>query len=222
MPPPMTSASTMSSSASITPSLSRDLRPAEHRDERPRRVPRADRAAPRPPGRAAARRRVGRRLRRPDDRGVRPVRRAERVVDVDVEARRPAGRRRPGRWPPRPGRSAGSRAARRPARARPSRARTGATEYFGIGLALGPAEVGARGDLRAVRPAATRSSGSAARMRRSSVIAPSSERDVEVGAQQHPLPVEGRQVLEDGTTPVGHATGWRRRRCSTRSTSRFE
>ncbi len=42
-----------------------------------------------------------------------------------------------------------------------------------VGLALGPAEVGARGDRRRPARAATRASGSAARMRRSSVIAPS-------------------------------------------------
>ena len=56
--------------------------------------------------------------RRTDDRGVGPVRRAEGVVDVDVEAVDELRRRRRGRWPPRRGRSAGSRAARPRARAR--------------------------------------------------------------------------------------------------------
>ena len=81
--PPTRIVSQRSSSASITPSLSLDLRAAEHRDERVRRaVEQArqhfDLAVQQPAAR------VREQPRRADDRRVRPVRRAERLVHVEV------------------------------------------------------------------------------------------------------------------------------------------
>ncbi len=69
MPPPMTSPSTMPSSALMTPSLSLTLAPAEDGDEGPLRLVADARAGPRPPRPAAGRRRweasgAGRRSRR--------------------------------------------------------------------------------------------------------------------------------------------------------------
>ena len=156
-----------SSSASITPSLSLDLRAAEHA----RRT--AASASSSSAGehldlaeRAAGRRRCGRSARRADDRRVRPVRRAERVVHVDVAELGEVGRERGVVRRSRPARTAGSRACitspgaadatsgstRGPTTAGASsdlaaeqlaepRARPAPCEYCGSGVPFGPPEV---------------------------------------------------------------------------------
>ncbi len=68
------------------------------------------------------------------------------------------GARRRGRWPPRPGRSAGSRAARRRGPARRAGPAPAPPSTSGRGVPFGPAEVGAGGDLAPPGRAATRSS----------------------------------------------------------------
>ena len=121
-------------------------------------------------------------LRHADDRGMRAVRRAEGVVDVDVGESRERLRRTPDRWPPRRRGSGGSRAAgprrargRRAARSasgpmqsstnrtgRPSssakRTATGASESSGFGLPLGLPRCEAQ-RTRAPRSSASRTVG---------------------------------------------------------------
>ena len=113
------------------------------------------------------------RLRRADDRGVGAVRGTERVVDVGVDALDQRRRRTPGRCPPRPGRSAGSRAARRRAPARRGARGPASIEYFGFGSPFGRPRWLAH-DHVAPRSVSHSIVGSAARMRKSSVIVPSS------------------------------------------------
>ena len=178
--PPTSTVSQRSSSASITPSLSLDLGAAEHRDERSLRLVEQAARAPRPRGRAAARRRAGSDARRADDRRVRAVRRAERLVHVDVGELGEVGARTRGRSRSRPARSAGSRACTHVARARrtrpaartrgpttagasstsrpsssPRRAATGAIEYCGSGFALRAARGARTHDDRVVARAAS-------------------------------------------------------------------
>ena len=99
--------------------LVRDLRSAEHRDERSTwLVAQAEQDVDLLLQQQSHRRRE--RLRRADDRRVGAVRGAERVVDVGVDPVRQAARRTPASSSPRPDRSGGSRAVRRPARARPA------------------------------------------------------------------------------------------------------
>ena len=136
IPPPMASASTVVEQGLDHAELVADLGPAEHGDERPRRARcacRSSTSTSRCEQAAQRRRHVARRA---DDRGVGAVRRAEGVVDVGVDARRRARRRRRRRWPPRRGRSAGSRAARRRAPARRAGRAPASIEYLGSGLPL--------------------------------------------------------------------------------------
>ena len=207
MPPPMTRLSTTSSSALMTPSLSRHLGPAEDGHERARRVARAARAAPRPPWPAGGRPRSGRCCGGPTIEAWARWRRAEGVVDVGVLALDRAGPRRPGRSPSRPGRTAGSRAARRRARARPGGPAPAPSSTAGSGAPFGPAEVAARGDR--ARPARWSHSrvGRAARMRRSSVIAPSRRGTLKSARTRTRLPVEVAQVLELGDVTRHSALG---------------
>ena len=86
MPPPMMRLSTTSSRASITPSLSRHLGPAEDGDERPARVRRGSPSSTSTSFASSRPAALGQVRRRADDRGVGPVRRAEGVVDVGVLA----------------------------------------------------------------------------------------------------------------------------------------
>ena len=193
----MTRASTTPSSASMTPSLSLTLAPAEHGDERPLGVlaqaeQHLDLLGQQAPGGRRQRAAAGRRSRR--GRGGRRRRRRRRRRRCP----RPAGPRRPGRCPPHPGRSAGSRAARRRAPARPAGPRPAPSSSCGSGLPFGRPRWLAHTTV-APRSCSHVIVGSAARMRKSSVIRPSGvvlERHVEVGADEHPLAVDRRQVLE--------------------------
>ena len=222
MPPPMTSASATSSRASMTPSLSLTLAP-------PRTATNGRRGWSRSAEehldllRQQPTRRAGQGLRRADDRGVGPVRRAEGVVDVGVLALdQPRDERRVVALLARveaqvleqldAGRQLGQ------------RARTGSIEYCRVGLALGPAEVAARRD-RARRALTSHSIvGSAARMRRSSVISPSSSGTLKSARTQHPLARRRRRrsSRRGSFESVGASAGSQRRRSSARSTRRFE
>ena len=192
----MTIASTISSNASITPKLVGDLRAAEHRDERVLRlVAQTEQDVDfllqqAPHGR-------GHPLRWPDDRCVRSVGRAERIVDVAVDAVDQLIDERRARCRSRPDRTGGSRAARRPGASSASRARTGAIEYFGVGSPFGPTEVTRADDARAAsgQPLDGWKRGADPEVVEDlnrSVVA-MVERNVEVGAYQDAL---ARQVTE--------------------------
>ena len=110
--PPTSTVSQRSSSASITPSLSPTLAPPSTATKGRARVVQQrrehlDLAEQQAPGR------VRQQPRRADDRRVLTVRRAERVVHVEVAELARGWCRTPGRSLPRPARSAGSRASRR-------------------------------------------------------------------------------------------------------------
>ena len=145
-------------------------------------------------------------LRRADDRGVGAVRRAEGVVHVGVEAvdePRDEGRV-VGLLP---GSNRRFSSSSTPGASSASRARIGATEYAVVGRALRPAEVGA--PRRPSRPAPCSHSmvGSAARMRRSSVMAPSCTGTLKSARSRTRWPSSGGEVLEGGDAEGGHAEG---------------
>ena len=120
-----------------------DLRPAEHGDERPLRlVAQAEQDVDLLLQQQPHRRRQAY-CGGPTIEACARCAGAERVVDVGVDARRPASRRTPGRCPPRPDRSAGSPAARHRAPTRRGARGPVSIEYFGFGCALRPAEVAA-------------------------------------------------------------------------------
>ena len=237
----------MSSSASITPSLSLTLAPPSTADERVLRRRRAARdehldlavRAAGPPAR-------GRIARRADDRRVRPVRRAERLVDVDVAELATGSPRTRGRSSSRPARSAGSRAcidvarargsrpAARPRRpddrgreqrprsraARASRAATGAIEYCGSTSPFGrprwPATTTTAPLL--AQPLDRGQHGRDAQVVLDHAVA---QRHVEVGAQRAPAaPAAAGRSSSCGTEIDSAAI--RRRRSATRSMRRLE
>ena len=114
----------------------------------------------------------------------------EGLVHVGVEARRPAGRRRPGRWPSRRGRSAGSRASSTPGHSSASRSATGAIDHRSSTAPVGPPEVRADRDPGAAleQPLEGRQAGPDAEVVGDPVARPSAslERDVVVGPDEDP------------------------------------
>ena len=153
MPPPMRIESATCEQGVDHAELVGHLRAAGDGDERARADRSRSRAGPRPPWPAAGRRPTAG-LRRADDRGVGPVRRAERVVDVERRGPRSADATKAGslavlaRVEPQvleqldAGRELGEPGPHR------------LDGVLRVGRALGPAEVGARGDrARPGRPA---------------------------------------------------------------------
>ena len=174
MPPPSTRRSTRVDQVAEQLELGRDLGAADQRGERPLRV--LERAAQRLDlGLHQPARRRGQALGQPGDRGMRAMRRRERVVDVELAERAPAGRRTPDRSSPRRHGSAGSRAAATspgrsastarlagspmqssanatsmPPERRPERRAQRRERHRALALALGPAEVRQHDDLGAL------------------------------------------------------------------------
>ena len=201
MPPPTRSVSTRSERERSTPSLSATFAPptttTNGRSGVSRRLAEDfDLSGQQPPGGR------GKPRRRADDRGVRPVRGPERVVDVARPGPSRARARRPGRSPPRPASkrrfSSSSTPGISSSSACPDRLQTEGR----VRLALGrPRWVQAVTD-RAVLDAASASVGSAARMRKSSAttaaaIGASASGTLKSTRTRTRLPVEVPQVLEE-------------------------
>ena len=205
MPPPITTSSTTPSSASITLSLSLTFEPPstatngrggvlaqaeQHLDLR----------------RQQPARRRGHELRRADDRGVRAVRGAERVVDVGVDAL--DQRRHEGRVVAvSPGSKRRFSSSSTPGASSARRARIGATEYFGSGAPFGRPRWVAVTTVapRSLQPVDRRQGGADAEVVGDGPVVV--ERDVEVGAQQDALAVQVAERARSssvGTTSGGH------------------
>ena len=185
------------------PELVAHLGPTEHRYERALRLGSEARAARRSRRPAGGRRRwadaeVARRSRRGRD-GTRRTRRSRRRP-----GRRSADRRRWGRWPPPPDRSAGSRAARRREPTSASRDRTGSTLKAGSGAPCGRPRW-----LQAVTVAPWALShsivGRAARIRSSSVMRSPSRGTLKSARSSTRLPLRSPRSSSRGTPA---ATGW--------------
>ena len=242
--PPIRIVSATCSEALDHADLVADLRAAEHRDERPGGVLEqlAERASP--PARAGGRRHARAELRDALGRGVRAVRGAERVVDVDVGRVPRAPRASSGSFLVSPGSkrtfssSSTSPGAERVGERRdlvgPTTAGASSTAHAeqlaqplgrpapATARARGPS--GARGARRARARRRARAAasivGSAARIRVSSATAPSVERDVEVDADEHPLAPQVTQVVDASSQQQLHEVrrrGWSSpTRCRTR------
>ncbi len=175
------------------------LRPAQHGDERAASGPRGGRGAPRPRAAAAAPpppagSGAGRRSRRGRG-GRRRTRRPRRRPD-----RRRASATKAGSLASSPGSKRRFSSRSTPGASSAKRARTGAIEYVGSGLPFGRPRW-----LHAVTWAPCACShaivGSAARMRKSSVIRSRLQRHVEVGPQQDPL---AARAAAGPRAPEGH------------------
>ena len=178
------------------------LRPAEHGDEGPQRLlPHAeqhlDLALEQPAGGRRQRRR------RTDDRRVGAVRRAEGVVDVGVEARRSASATKAGSLPSSPGSNRRFSSSSTPGASSASRARTGVDGVLRVRLPLGPAEVRAGDDRRALllQPPQRRHRGADAEVVGDAAVL---ERHVEVAADEDAPAVDRRQVLQGGDPELRH------------------
>ena len=195
MPPPMARPSTTRSSASITPILSLTLAPPSTATNgrfgcwrRPSSTSTSRGQQPAGGGRQRAR--------RPHDRGVGPVGGAEGVVDVGVLASTSRATN-AGSFPSSPASKRRFSSRSTPGASSARRRRTGSIEYLGSGLPLGRPRW-----LHAVTCAPCSCShvivGSAARMRRSSVIRPSSSGTLKSARSSTRWPSSGSRSSSTG------------------------